>query len=184
MQRIIMLPAVIEQDAVAELKQWLGISRPGEDAMLAGLLLAALDLCEAFTGQAPLAQTVAERIALQRGWRNLTSRPVRALVSVELVGRDGTLSLLEEPAYATEFSANGALSIRIARPQDGQAMVVTMAVGIAPDWAALPDALRQGIIRLAAHYYRDRDSDGQRQPVPPPASVTALWRPWRNLRLA
>jgi uncharacterized phiE125 gp8 family phage protein len=184
MQRIIVLPAVIEEDAVTELKRWLGISRPGEDALLAGLLRAALDLCEAFTGQAPLAQTVTERIALQRGWRSLTSRPVRALVSVELVGRDGTLSSLEEPAYAAEFSANGALSIRIARPQDGLALAVTLAVGIAPDWAGLPDALRQGIIRLAAHYYRDRDSDGRRQPAPPPASVTALWRPWRNLRLA
>jgi len=43
----------------------------------------------------------------------------------------------------------------------------------------LPEPLRQGIVRLAAHLYTVR---GEAE-APPPACVAALWRPWRRLRL-
>jgi hypothetical protein len=46
----------------------------------------------------------------------------------------------------------------------------------------LPEGIRQGALRLAAHQYRERDVDAP-QPVPP-AAVAALWRPWRRMRLA
>lgn len=52
------------------------------------------------------------------------------------------------------------------------------------EWADLPEAVRHGIIRLAAHLYRERDRDGDGAPVAPPAAVAALWRPWRAMRLA
>lgn len=48
------------------------------------------------------------------------------------------------------------------------------------DWAAVPPALNEGIIRFAAHLYRERDAAGD---AAPPAAVAALWRPWRELRL-
>lgn len=47
------------------------------------------------------------------------------------------------------------------------------------DWSALPEALRHGVIRLAAHLYRDGDGAA----AAPPAAVAALWRPWRRMRL-
>ena len=51
---------------------------------------------------------------------------------------------------------------------------------LAEDWAELPPGLNEGIIRFAAHLYRERDAAGSREP---PAAVAALWRPWRELRL-
>lgn len=48
------------------------------------------------------------------------------------------------------------------------------------DWAELPPGLNEGIIRFAAHLYRERDGAISREP---PAAVAALWRPWRELRL-
>lgn len=184
MQRIIILPATLDNAGVIELKQWLGISRAGEDALLTGLLGAALDLCEAFTGQAPLAQTVEEQMPLARGWQQFALRPVRAIISAELVAHDGARSLLPETAYTAEILACGSARMRLLVPLEGRGVAVRMVAGIASDWSSLPYGLRQGIIRLAAHHYRDRDSDGQRNPVPPPASVTALWHPWRSPRLA
>ena len=55
---------------------------------------------------------------------------------------------------------------------------VDLTAGIAADWTSLPDALRQGIVRLAAHLFVERENG-----VPAPAIVTALWRPWRRMRL-
>ena len=50
----------------------------------------------------------------------------------------------------------------------------------APSWSELEAALRHGIVRFAAHQYRARDEGG---PDTLPASVTALWRPYRMVRL-
>ena len=47
-------------------------------------------------------------------------------------------------------------------------------------WAELDTALHQGIIRFAAHQYRERD-EGAADRLP--ASVAALWRPYRTVRL-
>ena len=48
------------------------------------------------------------------------------------------------------------------------------------DWAGLPSALAEGIVRFAAWQYRERDGGVDR---PPPAAIAALWRPYRTLRL-
>jgi hypothetical protein len=47
-------------------------------------------------------------------------------------------------------------------------------------WAEVPPALGEGILRFAAHLYRDRDSASDSEP---PAAVAALWRPYRTLKL-
>ena len=51
-----------------------------------------------------------------------------------------------------------------------------------PKETLLNGALRHGIIRLAAHQHRERETSG---PGPlPPAAIAALWRPWRRMRMA
>jgi uncharacterized phiE125 gp8 family phage protein len=57
---------------------------------------------------------------------------------------------------------------------------VTFTAGIAADWGGLPETIRHGIIRLAAHLHAVRDAP---EDVGPPAIVAALWRPWRRMRL-
>ncbi|MGY6638416.1 MAG: head-tail connector protein [Erythrobacter sp.] len=184
MQRTVVLPADVGEVGLAELKQWLGISRNTEDALLAALLKAALELCEAFTGQAPLAQMVEEQVAPQRGLQLLVSRPVREIVDVEVTNIDGTRATLPPLDYTADIALCGTANFRLLAPIQGRALTVRLIAGIAGEWATLPPALRQGIVRLAAHYYRERDADGQRHATPPPLSVTALWQPWRLMRLA
>lgn len=48
------------------------------------------------------------------------------------------------------------------------------------EWALLAPMLRQGIIRFAAHQYRQRDSG---EAAAPPAAIAALWRPHRRVLL-
>ena len=47
-------------------------------------------------------------------------------------------------------------------------------------WQNLAQPLRHGIIRYAAHQYRERDTGPYDAP---PAAVAALWRPYRRMRL-
>ena len=53
-----------------------------DDASLAVLLAAALDLCADFIGRVPLAATIEETLPLTGAWQELASRPVTAISSV------------------------------------------------------------------------------------------------------
>ncbi|MEL6530890.1 MAG: hypothetical protein AAGK01_01115 [Pseudomonadota bacterium] len=181
MQRIIVQPADLGGTALSEFKDWLGISRSGEDQLLIELLAASLATCEAFIGQAPLEQTVEERVSVKQGRYCLTSRPARLLLNAELISQTGLRSSLSGQGHGFELNHEGVAIADLKFDLDGQAVAVQLLVGLASDWPDIPKALRQGIIRLAAHHYRDRDYNSGSQP---PASVTALWRPWRTMRLA
>ncbi|WFL78842.1 hypothetical protein P7228_07200 [Altererythrobacter arenosus] len=181
MKRTIVQPADLSGAALAEFKQWLGISSANESVQLAMLLSASLELCESFTAQMPLEQGCEERLAATQGWLALDTRPVRAITSVETLTADGSRNALATGEYEIEIGATGLGQIRLTGEPSDRTLVVSFVAGIAPEWASLPDALRHGIIRLAAHNYRDRDAS---EPLGPPASVAALWRPWRRLRLA
>ncbi|MBU7579709.1 MAG: hypothetical protein KAF27_04460 [Porphyrobacter sp.] len=180
MQRTIVQPPVPGDAALAELKHWLGITRPNEDETLNGLLAASITICEAFTGRAPLRQTVEESVALSAGWQELATRPVSALTAAAIIADDGTRTPIAVPSEALEWRIGPAACVRLLQPLEGQALAVQLVAGIAADWGGLPAPLRHGIIRLAAHHFRDRE--GKTNGVPP-ASVTALWRPWREVRL-
>jgi uncharacterized phiE125 gp8 family phage protein len=180
MQRIIVQPPVPGDAPLAELKHWLGISRPNEDEALSQLLDASLTICEAFTGKAPLRQTVEEIVPLASGWQELVSRPVQAIIAGAVIANDGTRTAITALPDAIEWRISGRACVRLLHPVEGQGLALQLTVGIAPDWASLPAPLRHGIIRLAAHHFRDRD--GKASAVPP-ASVTALWRPWRDVML-
>ena len=180
MQRTIVQPPVPGSAALAELKHWLGISRPNDDAALTGLLETSLTVCEAFTGKAPLRQTVEEIIPLSASWQELTARPVRELTAAAVIAADGTRAAVTALSESLEWRIAGSACLRVTGPLEGESLALTLVVGIASDWAGLPSPLRHGISRLAAHHYRDRE--GKAGAVPP-ASVTALWRPWREVRL-
>lgn len=181
MKRAIVHPADVSGAALGELKQWLGITRNAEDGQLVALLHASLDLCEAFTGQVPLEATCEERHAAANGWIDLAAGPVRAITAVEEVVADGSRSPLDPAGYAIDISADAVGRVRLDRSLNSGTVAITFVAGIAASWESLPDALRHGIVRLAAHHYLSRDASDRSVP---PASVAALWRPWKRMRLA
>lgn len=184
MRPTIVEPADLSTAALVELKNWLGISRPVEDDLLTGLLRASLATCESFTGQAPLMQMVEELVSPRAGVTELTSRPISSLVSAEVVAQGANRIALDASEYAFDISPLGQARFDLLSTLDAQAVAVRVRAGIAGSWEAVPAPLRQGMIRLAAFHYRDRDlPGGAKADLAPPASVTALWRPWRTLRL-
>jgi len=182
MKRAIIVPPAPAPEALAELKQWLGLSGPREDTALARLIGAALDLCEGFTGQLPLTATAEEVLAADGQWQRLASRPVQAVLAVEAIALNGTRTALAAEAYALELDPDGGARVRVINPVLPGRVAVRFIAGLAPSWAALPESLRHGVIRLAAHQHRARENSAT-EPMPP-AAVTALWRPWRQMRLA
>lgn len=181
MRRTIIAAADPGAPALAELKDWLGISTPAEDDLLTALVKTALDACEAFTGAMPLVQTCAEIVPVRCRWQALSARPVSAITHVSGLPAEGSAFVLASDAYAIDIDAGGTGLVRVERPGASGRVEVRYIAGIAAGWADLPDGLRHGITRLAAHLYRSRDSEADSAL---PAAVAALWRPWRRVRLA
>ncbi|NBC37689.1 hypothetical protein GTZ99_14130 [Novosphingobium sp. FSY-8] len=208
MMRVIVTPAVLPPSALAELKEWLGISTTLDDAPLTQLLEAAIDVCTDYTGLTPLTCTVEETIRLptdwrrippasewqthaypaewsppatQPGWQVLATRPVISITSVHAVRADGTRDQLDTNAYDLRINAEGECGLRVIDPGNHVHAVVRFTAGLASQWSDLPPGIRHGIIRLAAHQHRAREDAGA-SPLPA-ASVTAMWRPWRRVRL-
>ena len=181
--RTIITPAPPGPVALAETKDWLGLATTGEDALVERLLASAIEACEGFTGQMPLAQACEEVLPVSGGFRTLATRPVTALLGVEAIAADGTRSPLAPDDYAFELGADGSARVRTIRPGSASRVAVRFTAGMALDWAGLPSAIRHGIERLAAHGYRTRAGEESEANLPPTA-VAALWRPWRRMRIA
>jgi uncharacterized phiE125 gp8 family phage protein len=181
MKRAIVAPATLAPAALAELKEWLGVTNSSEDASLTALLRGALETCEAFTGTMPLTAGCEEVLPVSADWQAIATRPIIAMTGVAGIDHAGTRLALASSAYAFEFRADGTGWVRMLDPGLAERIAVSFTAGLAGAWSALPDGLRHGVIRLAAHNYRLRESGEAGQM--PPAAVAALWRPWRGLRL-
>ena len=183
MKRTIVTPAAIAPAALAELKDWLGISITEDDAQLTQLLRASLETCEHFTGTMPLQQDCEELLPVSADWQNLAARPVQAITGIDGLPADGPRFALPAGDYEVDLSADGTGSVRVSNPGSAGRAIAKFTAGLAADWSALPDGLRHGVLRLAAFQYRSREG-GADAGQWPPSAVAALWRPWRRLRLA
>lgn len=178
--RHIVAPPVFTGQPLDELKQWLAISGAREDALLADLLASAAVLCERFTGVFPLHATVAERLPASCEWQVLASQPVVSVNRVTALADDFTRRDLAAGEFSLQLAPGAAVLLRLIEPIAETQLEVELVAGLAQDWASLDHGLRQGVVRLAAHHYRERDAAVSGAP---PAAVAALWRPWRRPRL-
>lgn len=160
-------------------KGYLRVETADEDGLIERLVASAAGLCEAFTGQALIRRGFTELLPRTCGWQRLGRTPVSAVTGVEEVRADGGSVPLASADYAVDIDANGDGWVRVSGAGGGRIRVAYQA-GLAAHWGAAPEALRQGILRLAAHFYAHRSEASD---PGPPAAVTALWRPWRRLRL-
>lgn len=180
MTRAIIAPPLLDPAALDELKTWLGITTSRDDAALGQLLRAGLDLFEAFTGTIALTTTCEDRFAPGAGWYILSARPVPAITEVAAISAAGSRVLLPTGDYVIDLDADGAGRVRLLRAPVDPSVVVRFTAGLAAEWDLLPAAIRHGLIRLAAHEYRQREG-GPAGALP--VAVAALWRPFRRVRL-
>lgn len=163
-----------------EARGWLRLGATTDDAVVAGLVRAATNICEAFIGQWLIERAVEEVVPLGGGGAvRLTVRPVAAVEAVTLLAADGSASLLEPDDWRLTIGREGTGRLAIDRPGAATRARVAYRAGMAADANAIPEAIRQGIIRMTQHMHEARGDDG----LAPPAVIAALWQPWRRIGL-
>jgi len=173
------LPA-IPPALIAEVKSFLRIAHRLDDVAIAQFIQGAALLCEDFIGQMLIRRAVNDVLPAQVIWLKLKRLPVQAIVRVEDMLADGSVKPLSASEYVMDIDSDGLGWIRLQGPRSVSRIGVYYQVGLAAGWDDIPAGLEQGIIRLAGHLYTHRDGG---EVVEPPSAVTALWRPYRRMRL-
>lgn len=177
---IISAPAGLSGVPLAELKQWLAITTDGEDDLLVDLLAASHALCQRFTGIAPFKSEVRETVASTQESTMLRVQPVLLFLEATAVSHtlDRRPLVAGEAVFERVGHSGGRVTLHGAIPEPQ--VELRYYCGFSDEWGQLDVGLRHGIIRYAAHQYRERDAGAD---ASPPAAVAALWRPYRRMRL-
>lgn len=165
---------------MSEAQAYVRIETGEEEAVLAGLIRTASALCEAFLGQAVIARDFSLDLPASGAWERLAVAPVRSIGEVDAVDSAGTATPLASTGYAIDIDSSGDGWVRVIGTSDIDRVRVAGTAGMADDQNGVPEPIRQGVLRLVAHLFTARDGDSGE----PPAAVTALWRPYRRLRVA
>ncbi|NYT42467.1 phage head-tail connector protein [Sphingomonas sp. R-74633] len=153
-------PSAVIEAAREAAKAHLRIAGASEDALIEGLAASALALAEAFTGTALIARDFSEDVESKRHWKALTMAPVTEI--------DAGIDV------AIDIDTQGLGWVRAS----GR-VTVGYRAGTAAGWGDLPPPIATGVVLLVAHLFDHRENG-----LAPPAAVSALWRPWRRVRLA
>lgn len=170
------VPAV----SLGEAQAFLRIDNGEEEALLAGIIRTATALCEAFINQVLVARPFSEERAASGEWQRLTHTPVMTINAVEAIAADGTTSVLPAGSYTIDVDSSGDGWVKVSDAGGATRVRVSGTAGMAADPNGIPEPIRQGVLRLVAHLFAARDGDSG----DPPAAVTALWRPYRRMRLS
>jgi len=172
--------------SLAEARAWLRLGPADEYGVVTALIRAATNMCEMMTGQLLIVREVSEERPLRSGWLRLARQPVRSVVDVTVRDDAGLPAVLARAAWELRADGDGGVAVAVLDDGAGQSVMVRYRAGLATDAAAVPDALKQGMLRMIQHLYAARDSEklGGVADVAMPNIVTALWTPWRRVRLA
>lgn len=161
-----------------EARGWLRLGATVDDAVVAQLVRAATNICEAFVGQWLVVRAgtdiVPRGAVLQPG-----ARPVVAIDAVTLIGPGDDERALDPADYRTTIARDGTARVAVSDWGDATHARIAFRAGMAEGANGIPEAIRQGIVRLTQHLHEARDGGG----AAPPAAIAALWQPWRRLTL-
>ena len=172
-------PPSIAPIAIEEIKAFLRIESGSEDATIAALVRTATGLCEDYIAAPPIIRDVSEIIPASNTWQRLSVAAVRMITMVETLTAGGDRLTLATDGYAIDIDGAGDGWVRATAAAPRARLVVAYSAGLAGDWNGVPEPLRHGIVRLAAHLFTERTTGD----AAPPAAVAALWRPYRRMRL-
>jgi uncharacterized phiE125 gp8 family phage protein len=172
----IALPAVTMSEAQAYVR----IETGEEEAVLAGLIRTASALCEEFLNQVVIARNFQVDVPASGAWERLPVTPIRSITGVEALDAGGTVIALAASGYSVDVDSSGDGWVRLSQSVTQSRLRVSGNAGIAAGENEVPEPIRQGVLRLVGHLFASRDGAGG----DPPAAVTALWRPYRRMRLA
>ena len=177
----------LEPVSLAEAKAWLRLSGDAEDDLVRALVVAARLMVEAEIGQVLIGQTW--RLTGDR-WPVGDAIPVRvgriiAVSAARIYDENGVATALPVQDFTIDNTRVPPVILTVNRTQPGRARAgieIDLRLGYGEAAADVPETIRLAIRRLVALWFEHR-GDGEGTDVGIPASIRALIRPFRPVRL-
>ena len=164
MKYIIVAEPTAEPVTLAEVKLFLRLlpDDTSEDDFISGLITAAREYCENFTGRALATQTIMMYLDSVPGTKEVPMPPLQSVDKIEVIDADKTA---HELTAGTDYLIDdGEVSsiIFMASAQEAAALLypvnpvqITCTVGYSTD---IPVGIKQAIMLLVAHWYENREA--------------------------
>ncbi len=188
MASVLVTPPAIEPVSLAEAKAHLRITHADEDALISTLIVSARRIVEARTGLLLIEQ---EWTCYLDDWPDdgviaIPLSPVSAVEDLSVFGENDTPAVIDPAHYYVDVASRPSrLMLRgsrvWARPgRIGNGIAIAVTAGFGTTAVAVPEALRQAILLLVAHWHEHR---GNAEPPALPLTLDALTQPFRAVRL-
>jgi uncharacterized phiE125 gp8 family phage protein len=181
------LPQAAEPLSTEEAKAQLGLTTDIDDPLIAGLIIAAREYAENYTGLVLTAREVVEMSDRFGRWNDLSSWPVREITSIEYLDEAGTAQTIDASGYVAALLRRPvriSASVGATWPTTAHlfgAVTITVQAGYAsPD--LVPQSVKQAMLLLIRHWYDNPAavmSGAKAAAMEVPLGTTALLDPHR-----
>ncbi|GJL92773.1 head-tail connector protein [Hyphococcus sp.] len=186
MSLTLLSPPAAEPVTLSELKAHLRVTTDDEDALITGMLVAAVRAVEARASLALMPQQWRLTLdAVPEETLFLPLSPVSALDDVTVIGGEGEAQTVADNLY--DFVPGASARLRRAGPWPNPVprlggVRIDFTAGYA-DADAVPEPLKQAVKNLAAFFFESREAAGEAKIYAVPSSVDALIAPYREALL-
>ncbi len=189
MPSILLAAPAVEPVTLAEAKAYLRVEHNDDDALIAALVAGSRIHVEAQTRRALITQSW--RLSFDSwppdGRIVIVPAPLKSLIAARVYDVDGNTQALNTQAFALDSAGSALLFAPWALTQPGRiaaGIELDVSVGYGAAATDVPEALRQAIRALTAHWYENRGlAANGRESAVLPATVNALIAPYRMLSL-
>jgi uncharacterized phiE125 gp8 family phage protein len=189
MSSILLTAPAVEPLSLAEAKAFLRVETNDDDDVIAALIAGSRIHVEAQTRRALITQSW--RISFDAwpddGWLPILPAPLQTLNAARVYDFENVAQTLDPAAFVLDKGASALIFAPWALPAPGRpaaGIELDVTVGYGDAAIDVPEALRQAIRLLVAHWYENRGIAAIGQAVAVlPAGVAALIAPYRILSL-
>jgi uncharacterized phiE125 gp8 family phage protein len=188
MPSILLTAPAVEPVSLDETKAYLRVEHHDDDELIAALIAGARIYVEAQTRRALITQSW--RLSFDAwppdGRVLVEPAPLKSLEAARVYDLDGTARAIDTESFALDPASSALLFVPWALMQPGRAdagIELDVTAGYGDALTDVPEALRQAIRALVAHWYDNRGVAAGSASALLPATVGALLAPYRVLSL-
>jgi uncharacterized phiE125 gp8 family phage protein len=187
MTPILLAGPTLEPLSLDEMRVYLRLETSEEDGLVLSLIKAARNAVEQGSRRALMAQKW--RLRLPRFPQDKSLRlPISPILSLDAVRTFDTLGnpvLLDLASFQLDGSTLILSASLMPNGGDGAGVEIDLTAGFGTQPTDVPEALRQAMRMLVAHYYEHRANALHEERIAHfPAAIAATVAPWRRMRIA
>jgi uncharacterized phiE125 gp8 family phage protein len=167
---------------LVEAKAQCRVDQSDEDTLLNGLIAAATDYVEQYTGTAIMAQTWATYYDAFTDAMTMPHGPVQSVTSVKYYDVDGVLQTASPTIYDTDLASNPQWVVRVSTETWPDTIDVVNAVAIeyVSGYVTVPPSIKHAILLLISQWYDNRAAATDKPVLAMSNAVEALLTNYRT----